>query len=264
MRAHEILNENLSELSVVIGGDLFNLIKKIESSLSITSEATRALDTFVGIPHNGIEMGMEGGIWSEHRLEDAYSKNPSERGIKIRQEIEQAFAPIRKALQAKFGNTVTLYRAQRPVASETPRNALSWTCDPYVALHFAGAPRRLPKPITDADISAAVAEYEKIGYVLFRGKEYERSEDNPKYYNIYKSGVHRDHGFETDGDNLEADLKERQAYFQEFHDLQAEARKKIVTKDVPIQDIIWITDRANQSEFIINNRGGHYIGPTGI
>lgn len=264
MRAHEILRENLSELSVVLGNDLFTLIKKIEASLPVTSEAARAIDTFVGIPHNGIQMGMEGGVWSERRLEDAYSANPSERGIKIRHEIEQAFAPVKKALQAKFGNTVTLYRAQRPVASETPRNALSWTCDPYVALHFAGAPRQMPKPITDAEIAAAVAEYEKTGYVLFRGREYERNKDNPKYYDIYKTGMHRDHGFVTDGDDLEADLKERQAYYKQFHDQREEARKKIVTKDVPIQDIIWITDRANQSEFIINNRGGHFIGPSGI
>ncbi len=140
--------------------------------------AAYAIDRFVGHAH-GIHSDGVGG-WSEHKLEDAFSAQPSPEGITIRQQLEVGIKPILAAIQTRFGDTIYLYRSQRPLdPGSTTRNVLSWTA------------------------SERFANY---------------------------------HG----GDQF----------------------TKIV-KEIPLSDVVWITDRARQQEFIcLNHVGGpNYIGP---
>jgi len=141
-----------------------------EADAALPDPAATAIEYFVGHPYSKSPEDGAFGIMHEYRLEDAFSDQPSERGGEIRQQLAQAFAPIRDALRQEFGDQITIYRAQERLrGNEKPRNALSWTGN----LRFA--------------------EY---------------------------IGNNRD----------------------------------ILTKSVPIDDLIWITDRANQAEFIVRSR----------
>ena len=64
------LLEKLSELSVDALG-IGDAVKRADQSLSGLAE--RAIDAFVGIPHNGQEIGLTGGVMAEFRLERIYS-----------------------------------------------------------------------------------------------------------------------------------------------------------------------------------------------
>lgn len=48
-------------------------------------------------------------------------------------------------------------------------------------------------------------------------------------------------------------------------DERSQKLKRVIKVEIPIDDIIWISDRAGQSEFILRNRPGArgYIDATG-
>ena len=245
MRYFELF-ERFSEFSVDSLG-LGDVIRRADQSLSGLAE--RAIDAFVGIPHNGIEMGLEGGIMAEYRLEDAFSPNPSEKGKQVKADITRAFAPVKAALKQKFGNTVKLYRRQADKRA-VDRHTLSWTIDPEVAKQFAGV-GKLVKPLSDAEIKQYLQTYQSIGKVKVGRYEYIRTDD-PEYYDIYQNGE-----LITDGDDLEAELKQRQTDQQELLAQQQQKLKTIIEADIDIDSIIWVTNRANQSEFIVRNAREH-------
>jgi hypothetical protein len=61
------------------------------------------------------------------------------------------------------------------------------------------------------------------------------------------------------------DLKQQQKDVQEIIQKYDQKMKSILVAKIPIDDIIWITNRANQSEFILYNRKGGtgYVDATG-
>ena len=75
---------------------------------------------------------------------------------------------------------------------------------------------------------------------------------NEFYYEIYD----RDGEMLTDGDDLAQQFREDQQYYQELISKRDARLAKVVKAEIPIEDIIWITDRAGQSEFILHNRTG--------
>jgi hypothetical protein len=169
---------------------------------------------------------------------------------------------VKAALKSKFGNVMTLYRGQGEVSTGTPqRHTLSWTSDPRIAAWFAGINPWLMKlkPITDGQITSALETYGKTGEVKFLGKRYVRTETPTNedgkdefYYEIYD----RDGELLTDGDDLKNEFKDVQEYYQELVDKRTKTLEKVVKAEIPIDDIIWITDRSGQSEFILHNRHG--------
>ena len=60
----------------------------------------------------------------------------------------------------------------------------------------------------------------------------------------------------TDGDDLEAQFRADQAWIAELIGERDSKLRKVITADIPIDSIIWITDRAGQSEFILHNLPG--------
>ncbi len=254
-----ILRESFSNISVEQLG-IKNLVDQADSSL--TGEAADALEGFVGVPPDAQNKGMWGGIMQSAQLEDAYSPQPSERGQRIRASLEQSFRPVQAALRRKFGDTIRLYRAQTPVGDKGgPRHTLSWTSDPRVAAWFAGVDPRLMKvkPITDQAIQQAVQEYNQKGKVTWRGKQYVRTDEptndpdlDPYYYHIFDS----DGDMITDGDDLEEQFREDQTWITELLQKRDRKLEKVLQADIPVNSIIWITDRAGQSEFILHNQPG--------
>lgn len=151
-----------------------------QQNANLDFPADEAITRFVGHAHGFGDAGVAG-IWSEGKLEDAYSDNPDEQGQLIRQQLEAGMAPIKQLLRARFGDTIYLYRSQRPLEpGQSHRGVLSWTASQRFATY---------------------------------------------------------HGGDT---------------FQK------------IEKAIPLEDIVWITDRANQQEFICLNRRGapHYLGMT--
>ena len=258
--APRILRESFTDISVEKLG-IDSVVKQADVNLS--DEAADAIDRFVGVAHNAREQqDVWGGIMQSRQLEDAYSAKPSEQGKKIRDQLTQAFAPVKTALQSRFGNVITLYRGQEEIDKEqTERSTLSWTSDPRIAALFARiAPWEMKlKPVTDEQIRAALNTYAKTGEVKFLRLRYVRTdiptEDNGEdefYYDIYD----KDGELLTDGDNLEKAFKDEQSYYQELIDKREAKKSRILTAKIPIDDIIWITDRAGQSEFILRNQAG--------
>jgi hypothetical protein len=261
MKLHELfgksLVENLSNIDVSNLG-IGELIDQAESTLPL--EASNALDYFIGVTPKAKSRGEWGGIMQSQRLEDAYSSIPSKQGNVVKQQLTAAFEPIKAALRKKFGDVITLYRGQGSVDSaSTPRHTLSWTSDQRVAAHFAGVEgweMRL-KPITDQDIDAALKQYHANGKIKWHGNTYVRTDittDDPTldkfYYEIFdKSG-----DMITDGDNIEQQFRDDQTDYQELIDKRNKKLSQIIKAKIPLDDIIWITDRAGQSEFILHNR----------
>ena len=261
-----ILRESFTDISVEKLG-IADMVKQADSRLS--DEAADAIDGFVGVPHDAMQKQIGYGIMHSKPLEDAYGAIPSDRGKKIKHQLDQAFAPIKAVLKNKFGNVITLYRGTNPSdGTQSARHTLSWTSDPRVAALFVGIDPRMMKikPITDADIQKALSTYHNTGRVKWRQNTYVRT-DTPTngagvdefYYDIYD----RNNELVTDGDDIAQQFKDDQEYYQELIDKRNKKLKRVVKKQIPIDDIIWITDRAGQSEFILHNRPGSsgYIAP---
>ena len=265
MKIHElfpkILRESFTDISVEkLGIDA--VVKQADADLAYP--ASDAIDRFVGVAHNAREQhDVWGGIMNSKNLEDANSDHPSEKGLQIRAQLENAFAPVKSALKSKFGNAITLYRGQQKVNQDKPeRNTLSWTSDPRIAAWFVGIDPFLMKlkTITDDQVQTAVKTYHDTGEAYFLGKQYVRTNatnpaDNSKdefYYDIFdRNGEHL-----TDGDDIEKEFKDEQEYRQELIDKRNRLLKNVTKAEIPIDDIIWITDRAGQSEFILYNKTG--------
>lgn len=254
-----LLRESFTDISVAkLGIDA--LVKQADANLG--DEAGDAIEAFIGVPHDAIDKGYSFGIMHSRQLEDAYSTAPSQQGVEIRRQLDSAFAPIRAALKSKFGDVMTLYRGQENIDNEKPdRNTLSWTSDPRIAATFTGiTPQEMKlKPITDDQIEAALKIYQDTGKVEWLRQTYVRT-DNPTndatadefYYDIHE----RNGEYVTDGDDLRQQFKDDQEWYQELIDKRTQGLKKVITAEIPIDDIIWISDRAGQSEFILHNRPG--------
>jgi hypothetical protein len=264
-----ILVESFTDISVSKLG-IDSLVKKADAAIDGT-EAGEALDHFVGVPHDAMSKNIDAGIMQSNRLEDAYSSNPSPTGMEIKRQIAAAFGPVRNALMAKFGPTITLYRGQGEVdQGKSQRSTLSWTSDPRIAAWFASIDPRLMKikPISDADIQKALKTYAETGKVKFLGKTYIRTDtptDDPDLDEFYYEIYDKDGEMITDGDDLESQFRDDQRRYQELIDERNLKLKNVFKVEIPIDDIIWITDRAGQSEFILHNRPGArgYVDATG-
>lgn len=227
------LNIHMLIRELVVESKAINLARRAHASLS--PEAQSVIDAWESM--NWIGGPLEQSVLS---------------GDGIAQEIEAAFAPVRAALPAR----VRLYRGYVPDEAWTSwqrKHLESWTTDRRVAEHFAGLRARqdshnnlLYDVPTDAEIQQAVGQYERTGYVQFGGKYYMRNREHPQYYNIYD----RRREFVTDGDDLLASLKSDQAWMQKLND-ERQSRSRLEERDIPREDIVWITNKLNSKEYIV-------------
>lgn len=269
MRLSDIVNKPIGESFTNISVAKLGIDQLVrQADLDLEEPAASAIDAFVGMTPGAGDRGEWGGVMASRRLEDAYSASPTENGRQIRRQLDAAFQPVRDELRTRFGDTITLYRGQGRVPAGSPtRHTLSWTSDPRIAAWFSDIPGWLMKlkPVTDQQIEKVFDQYHRTGKVRFLGKTYVRTDqptNDPNSDQFYYEILDHDGDVITDGDNLRGDLAEIQRHRHELIAQRTEKLGRIRKVSIPIDDIIWITNRAGQSEFILHNRPGSpgYIG----
>jgi hypothetical protein len=237
-----------------------------KADAAISDELDRVVTGFVG--HGRGAKAGDVGIMQAHRMEEVARGNAPDVAAKL----EETFAPVREELRSLHGDNITLYRVQEPVVADetvTPgsvpgdrkRAALSWTADPAFAKDYAGAGEGKPV-IEDTQITALEKEFEEKGEVKIPSTSYTlKLEDGA--VQIYDPSVG---GHVTDTDSVRAFIEEDvNAPRLENKAKAAKNAEKIITAEVPLNDVIWATNRANQTEFIVKNYegSGHFIDNSG-
>jgi hypothetical protein len=226
MKIEELLNKNISL------GKVIDAAMKAKATLS--SNAEHVIDAW------------QKSSWDLSKLQTAYSSNAYP---ELKQEIDHAFAPVRNVLKSLYGNTIHLYRGETDYDRSTMQNRTlySWTATPQIAKKFTSGKKF--KEFSDQEIKNAVDQYNRTGYTKFNNQYYVRDKNNPEYYIIYDR-----HKQEiTDGDDLEHELRDEQNERRE-RNAAYEKNNTIYEADVPIDDIIWITNDVNCKEFICKYR----------
>jgi hypothetical protein len=112
-----------------------------QHDLALPEDAQRAITGFVGHGPGAVDNPHSTGfgIMDERLLEDAYSATPGPEGAKVREQLDAARQALVSDLRSTYGDEITLYRYQRPVAADAkPRNVLSWTANKNFAEDIAG------------------------------------------------------------------------------------------------------------------------------
>lgn len=239
-----------------------NLAQRLKNQLS--SEARNAINTWES--HN----------WVTGDLSTAYSQQNE-----IYQEIERAAEPIRAAIRAREGDTITLYRGVESNRLEPTRHAnraiYSWTSRPEMAAVFSGLATmgrenrvKLNKDrqtsnefmlsMTDQEAKAIQDTVIKNGKAKWKNLFFKTSPYNDDYTDILKKVNGR---FSEMGDELTANLarwliKTREEERQFSADVKAQGRDTgyIVREIVPIDDIVWVLNASGTMEYIVKGRSG--------
>jgi GNAT superfamily N-acetyltransferase len=208
-------------------------------------EAYHAILAFVGHEPGALSTHGPGtiGIMDAVALEEAYTEPlSSPHAREIRRGLESAMAPIREKLRAEVGDSITLYRHQSPrTENAKDRTVLSWTSDREFAEYLHGPGER------------------DVYYLQSRGPYSQVIETDPAYGSVPFSSQESAQawadahpGVDIHGDSVGS--------VDVVSEKRGEKQKGVVvTADVPLDDIVWITDRAGQSEFIVRNTGAHRI-----
>ena len=242
---------------------------------ALKGDAERAVTEFIGLPVGAKDKpDVVSGIMSGQRLEEAFR----DAGSAISKALDKAFKPVRERIRKITGDTVTLYRLQRPVeplpedvvrgsVPEGERSVLSWTADPEFADQLAlGGRRPLPPPFTEEEIQKAEADLAEKGEVQITkntrlvkqtvtigiGPKTGQQVDEITIFSGPGTGVIPAQEITDTGsvreymESLNADRQSDQA------DVDA-SRQNIVRAEVSLDDVVWVSDRAGQSEFIVRN-----------
>jgi hypothetical protein len=209
----------------------YALAKKAKANLS--HDASKALDNW------------EHMNWDQGTLSTDHEVNGE-----IAQELYAAFQHVRDQMRERHGDTIRLYRGMQDESGvRDSRKLFSWTSSKKMAEIFAGRRndrQTQPEPITDAEISAAVAKYNKTGFTSFRGRKFKQNKQNPEYYDMFNKNGHI-----TDGDDIERDLTDMQKTYADY--LQRFANDgRVVERDIPIDDIVWVLMGGNANEYIVS------------
>lgn len=211
---------------------LVNMSNKAYRALSY--EARMALDEW------------ETANWDRGRLNASHREQGD-----IIKEINTAFAPIRTKMRELFGDTIKLHRGQRHFSDEemsTNRELFSFSFDENVAKAFAhGKPS--PDPASVEEIQKAVEQYKRTGFVKFGSRKYKRSKEYPGYFDIYYNN-NTVEAYGNSDDELEDRLMRSREYALEYR-AEREAKGDVYTIDVPVDKIVWLTNRLNSKEFIV-------------
>jgi hypothetical protein len=199
------------------------------------------LTNFIGVPAGAATNPNlpQWGIWNPEVLNDL-TKIPE-------------FDSLRAALKSEYGDTLPLMRVQRPITTlngkTLDRKYLSWTSDPGFAQSHAGVSHNPLPPFNEDFIRKMEREYADTGIAHVSPYRQLRRERDSPYPNIYHGGEHV-----TDTDSVRdylLGINQNRA-----EDLLAANKKREMIRqlDIPLDDILWGSNRANQSEFIVPNK----------
>lgn len=239
-----------------------NLARRLKDQLS--PEARSAIDTWES--HN----------WVTGDLSTAYSQQND-----VYREIERAAEPIRGALRAREGDTITLYRGIESDRVDPSRHAdraiYSWTSRPEMAAVFSGLATigrenrvRLNKDretsnefmlsMTDAEAKAIQDAVIKNGKAKWKNLFFKTSPYNDQYTDILKKVNGR---FKEMADELTTNLarwlirtREEERQFSADVKAQGQDTGYVVREIVPVDDIVWVLNAAGSMEYIVKGRSG--------
>ena len=223
--------------------ELFERHNKNLNLAAIISAARKAKETLSPEAKSAVDSWQHSN-WDSGELEKAFRNNGE-----LAAEITKAFAPVLEVIRNVHGSTITLYRGQRKYEQHELTNnriLFSWTGDEKVASHFLYAHKPYQE-ITDAEINAAIQQYEKNGFCKFAGYSFMKSSDNEGFYNQYKGREFVGDGYE---DEMLSDFQERQRDRRESNE-ENKPTGELVVREVPVELIVWVTNDLNSKEFIV-------------
>lgn len=242
----------------------WDLVKKADFALP--PDAEHAISSWVGGGPDYEENKAIGfGLMSTRRLELAFSDNPTgsewqlATAKKTKEELEQAIRPIREYLQKKYGPVINLSRGYNKGLGDRSevRTMFSFTSNKQVATGFAGSStKKEPKVLTVQEIDAIMKQYELTGQVKVFGTTYIRNENDPMYADIYD----REDQHVTDTDDVRYNINSDNEWRLEIIAKNNALKKRVRTFPIPVDDIVWVTNRFGQHEFIVHGRSDAQIG----
>ena len=225
-----------------------------EADVALPAEAAEAITRFVG--HEPLSRDADEidrfGIMDASAIEEAFAPSPKPRGAKVAEQLEAAFAPVRERLRATFGDTVLLFRFQAPLTgNEAPRNVLSWTKNRTFAERLAGATRD-NAALSDEVIDAAVAEFAEKGEVKV-GRFTYRTDEEFGGTDIFDDRMGHITGIDPGPEALRKSLVGERDEILEGNAEKQRLRDKVAEAEIPLDDVVWVTDRAGQQEYIVRS-----------
>jgi hypothetical protein len=221
MRAFELLEDRQL-------GHVVNAANKARASLS--NEADDAIEHWQAMN------------WETGELAKAHGDVDSA----LIKEINSAFQPVRAELKKQFGDTIPLSRGEQLHNKYSQDRVLySWTYDPIVAKQFSGQGKEYAT-LSNEQIQQLVNRYNSTGYVQVFNKKLKRNKRDPMYFDIYDKG----NNFVTDGDNIEEYIVDENNYRKE-RNAQLAKNGKVYTEEIPIDNIVWVTNQLGSKEFIV-------------
>jgi hypothetical protein len=217
-----------------------------EINRSIGGVAANAIDDFVGHKLNPEEGAI--GLMDPTKLEDAYSPNPSAEGVIIKNKIEKIMIPFRSKLHEIYGRYIPLYRNEY-IDTPKVRYTLSYTMDKKFAefLHYQHEKPMVYYTIEEfIEIPGISGGYwtnmQKQDMKNIMGTYQTYFEDKKEAQKIAKQLTLKT------GNKYRAVRDEDSV--NEFKDVYGKLKFNLI----PPEDVIWVTDRANQQEFIVKNK----------
>ena len=222
-----------------------------------SSPSAKLIDRFIGGTEEDLKItGF--GYYNTTPLEKAFEEKTNDY-----KEIIKAFEPVRQRLRDDFGNTIRLFRSEASRgdrSKETQRSLFSYTIDPVFAETHATRSRfkRKPKPATQEQANQAKQYFSENGKLKIDGwfgvPKYDITPTStPEYFDFPAYDINS-YGETIDSDDANGVVNfidELVADSQEAFNDYGKKISKIISQDVPVDDIVWISNRAGQNEFIV-------------
>jgi len=235
---------------------VFQAADKADDELEGPAEAL--VSKFIGGTKTDLR-SMGFGVYAYEPLEKAHKENSQ-----AYRDLEKAFQPVKDVIHREFGNSITLFRSEatRKASGDDKhgRTLLSYSSNPkYVEAHATGRPvKNLDVPTKD-EANKAVADFRKDGEVTIKwngvGKKRIVTDPDGEGQPDGKDWASVMDGEEIEFGDLIQDVID--GYYKDSLEWAETTKQKlggVVVEEVPIDDIVWVSNRAYQSEFIVANK----------
>lgn len=214
--------------------------------------------------------------WVDGDLSTAYSKQDS-----VYQEIERAAEHVRSVIAKREGRTIPLYRGIKQPSHDSESHAnrpvYSWTARPKVAAVFAGLGQMGPEnqivlnrdrntsmdfvlDLTDAQARQIQDTVLRNGRARWKQLFFKTSSLNSEFTDILRkvNGRFREIADEKTDNLANWLIKTRQEEKQFNTDVKSQGKQtgRVVKKQIPVEDIVWVLNTAGSMEYIVKNHSG--------
>lgn len=217
-----------------VGDDFWRSQEELDRNLSGDQKA--AIDSWVGGDVDTQAKGLTGGLMIPAPLESMSDSALHAMG-----------APVRELLRRQYGDYITVYRGQRVGGTQSTgrQNKLaSYSTSRETAEWFAGA-RNDVVSVSESEIARAQAELDATGTTTVGKYRFERNLEDSKYIDGYRNDQ-----FVTDTLSIRDWFSSDIERANEVNIANKSARDSVKEIRLPIDAVVWATDRFNQNEII--------------